>query len=96
VLLIKLDFSYNRVSLGHEQVPGPPHTGGIHLSYRSDKILYAGTVGSPESLPVRILVDLGSYQQVKPGGITLDGTLEVVRQRHQRNELKRKILVSPR
>ena len=39
-----------------------------------------GTVGLPDSLPVRTPVDLGSYQQVKPGGVTLDGTLEVARQ----------------
>src|SRR3954463_5715090 len=32
---------------------GPPHTGGIHLTRRSAKILCAGTVGSPDSLPVR-------------------------------------------
>src|SRR3954466_15777755 len=63
--------------------PGPPHTGGIHLTYRSAKIPCAGTVGSPDSLPSRTPVDSGSYQQVQPGGVTLDGTLEMVRQSHQ-------------
>src|SRR4051812_34950629 len=47
-------------------------------------------------LPSRTPVDSGSYQQVQPGGVTLDGTLEMVLQRQQRNELKRIILVSPR
>ena len=47
-------------------------------------------------LPLRTPVDSGSYHKVKPGGITLDGTLEMVRQRHQRSELKRYNLVSPR
>ena len=40
-------------------------------------------------------VDSGSYPQVQPGGVTLDGTLEMVRLRYQWNELKRIILVSP-
>src|SRR3954464_11315427 len=53
-----------------------------------------GTNRSPESLPSRTPVDSGSYQQVQPGGVTLDGTLEMVRQRHQWNELKTIILVS--
>src|ERR1041384_5440564 len=75
-------------------VQGPPHTGGIHLTRRSAKILCVGTVGSPDSLPLKTPVDSGSYQQVQPGGVTLDGALEMVRQRHQRNELKRTILVS--
>src|SRR3954465_11375568 len=48
---------YNRVSLGHEQVSGPPHTGGIHLIRCSAKIPYACTVGSPDSLPLRTPVD---------------------------------------
>src|SRR4051812_19787970 len=43
----------------------------------------AGTIGSPDSLPIRTLVDSGAYHLVKPGGITLDGTLEEVRPRHQ-------------
>src|ERR1041385_6134720 len=77
-------------------VPGLSHTGGIHLTCRSAKIPCAGTVGSPDSLTVRTPVDSSAYHQVKPGGITLDGTLEMARQRHQRNELKRNILVSPR
>src|ERR1041385_394804 len=37
-------------------VPGPPHTGGIHLTCRSAKIPCAGTVGSPDTLPVRTTV----------------------------------------
>src|SRR3954469_7357127 len=96
VCSVELDFSYNRVSHGHEQVPGPPHTGGIHLTCRSNKIPCADTVGSPNSLPLRTPIYSVSYQQVKQGGVTLDDTHKVVRQRHQRNELKRKILVSPR
>src|ERR1043165_9607049 len=43
----------------------------------------AGTDGSPESLPSRTPVDSGAYQQVQLGGVTLDSTLEMVRQRHQ-------------
>src|SRR3954469_9625048 len=89
VCSVELDFSYNRISFGHEQVPGPPHTGGIHLTCCSAKIPCTRTVGSPDSLPVRTPVGSGSYQQVKPGGVTLDGTLDMVRQIHQRNELKR-------
>src|ERR1043165_7018517 len=57
---------------------GPPHTGGIHLTRRSAKILCAGTVGSPDSLPSRTPVGSGSYQEVQPGGVTLDGALEMV------------------
>src|SRR3954464_14456753 len=38
-------------------VPGPPHTGGIHLTRRSAKILCVGTVGSLDFLPVRTPVD---------------------------------------
>ena len=94
VLFEELDFRTTGYLTAIEQVPGLPCTGGIHLSCRSNTIPYAGTVGSPDSLPVRTPVDSGSYQQVKPGGVTLDGTLEVVRQRHQQNELKRDILVS--
>src|ERR1041385_8136890 len=56
-------------------VPGPPHTGGIHMTCRSAKIPCAGTVGSPDSVPVRTPVDSSAYHRVKPGGITLDGTL---------------------
>src|SRR3954471_20574994 len=56
----------------------------------------AGTDGSPDSLPSRTQVDSGPYQQVQPGGVTLDGTLEMVRQSHQWKEQKRIILVSPR
>src|SRR3954469_2005282 len=56
----------------------------------------AGTDGSPDSLPSRTPVDSGPYQQVQPGGVTLDGALEMVRQSHQWKELKRIILVSPR
>src|ERR1041384_5914429 len=59
-------------------VPGPPHTGGIHLTCRSAKILCAGTVGSPEFLPVRTTVardpkaELRSRHQVEPRGLLLD------------------------
>src|SRR3954462_12228959 len=38
-------------------VQDPPHTGGIHLTRRSAKILCAGTVGSPDFLPLRTPVD---------------------------------------
>src|SRR3954465_13275581 len=95
-LLRRARLSHSRESFGHEQVPGRPHTGGIHLTCRSAKIPCTGTVGSPNSLPLRTLVGSGSNQQVKPRGVTLDGTIEMVRKRHQRNELKRNILVSPR
>src|SRR4051812_23027940 len=96
-LLRRARLSYNRISFSHEQFPGLPHTGGIHLmTCRSAKIPCAGTVGSPDSLPLRTPVGSGSYQQVKPGGVTLDGTLVMVRLSHQRNELKRNILVSSR
>src|SRR3954467_1125356 len=61
-LLRRARLSYNRVSLDHEQVSGPPHTGGIHLNCRSDTIHCAGTVGSPDSLPLRIPV----YQYPRP------------------------------
>src|SRR3954467_14393442 len=77
-LLRRARLSYNRISFGHEQVPGPPHTGGIHLTCRSAKIPCAGTVESPDSLPLRTPVGSGPYQQVKPGGVTLDGTLDMV------------------
>src|SRR3954467_6450894 len=52
-LLRRARLSYNRVSFIHEQVSGPPHTGGIRLTRRSAKILCGGTVGSPDSLPLR-------------------------------------------
>src|ERR1041385_7265592 len=42
-------------------VPGPPHPGGIHLTCRSAKIPCAGTVGSPDSLPLRTPVDSSAY-----------------------------------
>src|SRR4051812_1457742 len=103
--------SYNTVSHGHEQGPGPRWYPPV-LPFRYNPC--TGTIGSPDSLPVGTPVGSGSYHQVQTGGITLDGTLEMVRQRHQwnelkrnipritrvvprhqRNELKRKILVSP-
>ena len=96
LLFEELDFRTTGYLSASVQVSGPPYTGGIHMSCRSDTIPCAGTVGSPDSLPLWTPVGLGSYQQVKPGGVTLDGTLEVVQQRHQRSELKRNILVSPR
>src|SRR3954469_3598406 len=52
-LLCRARLSYNRISFGHEQVLGPPHTGGIHLTCRSAKIPCAGTIGSLDFLPVR-------------------------------------------
>src|SRR3954463_13096598 len=64
------------------------------LSFRYNPC--AGTDGSPDSLPSRTPVDSGPYQQVQPGGVTLDGAPEMVRQSHQWKELKRIILVSPR
>ena len=69
---------------------------GRTLPVVPDDIPLAGTVGSPDFLSLRTPVDSGPYRQVKPGGVTLDGTLEVVRQSHQRSELKRYNLVSPR
>src|SRR3954462_11476946 len=38
-------------------IPGPPHTGGIHLTCHSAKIPCAGTVGPPDSLPLRTPMD---------------------------------------
>src|SRR3954466_6963726 len=78
----ELDFSYNRVSLGHEQGPGPRWYPPVH-PFRYNPCVR--TVGSPDSLPSRTLVGSGSYQQMQPGGVTLGGTLEMVRQRHQWN-----------
>src|SRR3954468_11519614 len=54
-----------------------------------------GHRGSPDSLPSRMRVDSGPYQQVQPGGVTLDSALEMVRRSHQWKELKRIVLVSP-
>src|SRR3954464_9531086 len=59
-------------------IPGPPHTGGIQLSRHSAKILCAGTVGSPNFLPLRTSVardpkaELRSRQQVELRGFLLD------------------------
>src|SRR4051812_20880752 len=81
----ELDFRTTGHLTANEQGPGTrwyPHV----LSSRYNPC--AGTVGSP--------VGSGSYRQVQPGVVTLDGTLEMVRLIHQRNELKRNILVSPR
>src|ERR1043165_454666 len=72
-LLRRARLSYNRVSLGHEQVSGPPHTGGIHLNCRSDTIHCTGTVGSSNSFPLRTPVDSGSYHQMETRGVTLIG-----------------------
>jgi len=95
VLLEELDFRGLVTLADNDQGPSTP----VHRSYppcRPVAIPLAGTVGSPDYLPVRTPVDSGSYRQVKPGGVTPDGTLEVVRQRHQRDELKRNNLVSSR
>src|SRR3954463_9967070 len=92
-LLQRARLSYYRVSLGHEQGPDPRWYPSV-LPFRYNPC--ASTVGSPDSLPSRTLVGSGSYQQVQPGGVTLDGALEMVRQSHQWKELKRIILVSPR
>src|ERR1043165_9167915 len=92
-LLRRARLSYYRASHGHEQGPGPRWYLPV-LPFRYNPC--AGTVGPPDSLPSRTPVGSGSYRQVQPGGVTLDGTLEIVRQRHQWNELKRNILVSPR
>ena len=77
-LLRRAQLSYNRISFGHEQVPGPPHTVGIHLTRCSAKILCAGTVGSPDFIPLRTSVardpkaELRSRHQVEPRGFLLD------------------------
>src|SRR3954467_15438314 len=92
-LLRRAQLSYYMTSRGHKQGPGPRWYPPV-LPFRYNPC--AGTVGSPDSLPSRTPVGSGSYQQVQPGGVTLDGTLEMVRQRHQWHELKRNILVSPR
>src|SRR3954462_3410222 len=55
LLFEELDFRTTEYLSAIEQVPGPPYTSGIHLSYRSDMIPCAGTVGSPDSLPVRTI-----------------------------------------
>src|SRR4051812_48150498 len=93
LLFEELDFRTTGYLMANEQGPGPRWYPPV-LPSRYNPC--AGSVGSPDSLPSRTLVGSGSYQQVQPGGITLDGTLEVVRQRHQQNELKRQILASPR
>src|SRR3954470_9343242 len=92
-VLRRARLSYYRASLGHEQGPDPRWYPSV-LPFRYNPC--AGTDGSPDSLPSRTPVDSGSYQQVQPGGVTLDGALEMVRQSHQWKELKRIILVSPR
>src|SRR3954470_21698165 len=92
-LLRRARLSYYRASHGHEQGSDPRWYPSV-LPFRYNPC--ACTVGSPDSLPSRTPVDSGSYQQVQPGGVTLDGALEMVRQRYQWNELKRIILVSPR
>src|ERR1041384_4162904 len=79
-LFEELDFRTTGYLTAIEQVSSPPYTGGIHLSCRSDTIPCAATVGSPESFIVCTPVDSGSYHQVKPRGVTLNGTLEMVRQ----------------
>src|SRR3954463_14360919 len=92
-VLRRARLSYYRVSLGHEQGPDPRWYPSV-LPFRYNPC--AGTDGSLDSLPSRTPVDSGPYQQVQPGGFTLDGTLEMVRLSHQWNELKRTFLVSPR
>src|SRR3954471_15316300 len=92
-LLRKARLSYYRASHGHEQGPDPRWYPSV-LPFRYNSCV--GTMGSPDSLPSRRLVDSGPYQQVQPGGVTLDGELEMVRQSNQWKELKRIILVSPR
>src|SRR3954470_16473138 len=78
-LLRRARLSYYRVSLGHEQGPGPRWYPPVQ-PFRYNPC--PGTVGSPDYLPSRTPVDSGSYQQVQLGGGTLDGTLEMVRQRY--------------
>src|SRR4051812_9340854 len=56
LLFDELDFRTTEYLSAIEQVPGLPYTGGIHLSCRPDTIHRAGTVGSPDSLPVRTTV----------------------------------------
>src|SRR4051812_29622405 len=92
-LLRRAQLSYYRASHGHEQGPDPRWYPSV-LPFRYNPC--AGTVESPDSLPSRTPVGSGPYQQVQPGGVTLDGALEMVRQSHQWKELKRIILVSPR
>src|SRR4051812_41445905 len=75
VLLEYLDFCTAGYLTANEQGPGPRWYPPV-LSSRYNPC--AGTVGSPDSLPSRTPVDSSAYHQVKPGGITLDGTLEEV------------------
>src|SRR3954469_23187622 len=88
-VLRRARLSYYRASHGHEQGPDPRWYPSV-LTFRYNPC--AATVGSPDSLPSRTPVDSGSYQEVQPGGVTLDVTLEMVRQRNRWNELKRIIL----
>src|SRR3954449_5717261 len=90
-LLRRALLSYYRVSLGHKQGPDPRWYPSV-LSFRYNPC--AGTDGSPDSLPSRTPVGSGPYQQVQPGGVTLDDAPEMVQQTHQWKELKRIILVS--
>src|SRR3954463_14429917 len=56
VLFEELYFRTTGYITAIEQVPGPSYTGGIHLSYRSDTISCAGTVGLHDFLPLRTIV----------------------------------------
>src|SRR4051812_26616130 len=93
VLFVELDLRTTGYLTANEQGPDPRWYPPV-LPSRYNPC--AGTDGSPDSLPSRTPVSSGSYHQVQPGGVTLDGTIEMVRQRHQWNELKRNILLSPR
>src|SRR3954468_14627224 len=64
LLFEELDFRTTGYLTAIEQVPGPPYTGGIHLSCWSDTI---PCVGSPDSLPLRTPVDSGSYPTSETG-----------------------------
>src|SRR3954465_477157 len=56
LLFGELDFPTTGYLTAIKQVPDPTYTGGIHLSCRSNTIPCAGTVGSPDSLPLRTTV----------------------------------------
>ena len=89
VLLVELDFRSLVTLAEYEQGPSTPVTSVVPSLSFPTIYLSRAPLGRPTFLPLRTPVDSGSYHQVKPGGITLDGTLKEVRQRHPRDELKR-------
>src|SRR3954466_9980280 len=56
LLFEELDFRTTGYLTAIEQVPGPSYTDGIHMSCRFDTIPYAGTIGSPDYLPLRTTI----------------------------------------